>query len=347
MIKKIYIFFSFFLLLSFCGCKKEAALEVILFVDSIGIDYYKEENLYEVFYHIATSTSLITTELGQSNEEVYVISHAKGKTIYECMKTIEENTIDNIKLTHIQSFILSKSFLNNKNISELLVLIKTYKYIIPNFYVYSTDKEIKDIYSVENPEQISSFFSIITSNNYYANKNFSYFTNFVKGISEDTIDVKIEAITSSDDVWEKKDSTYTTLSTSGIYILNKDDNLIFIDGEDYVISKLITKVDKISITIDNINFIISDFKYKIKCKDNKIILKLSGNVYATNDLLNNNEQLLSVINNYLKSEIIRLNDLLIREKCDLFDINDYCYRFNIDKNNISIDEIKINFKMIN
>ena len=102
MIKRIFIFILFFFSSFFISCTNDASLELMIFVDAMGLDYDTKTDEYILYYHIASTNSLVTTELGSSgNNKTYSIAHVKANNIYDCINKITNNSLKNIDINHV------------------------------------------------------------------------------------------------------------------------------------------------------------------------------------------------------------------------------------------------------
>ena len=165
--KKLLISLLVLVIIIATGCEQKYSLDQTLFIDSIGLDYNNEKNEYEIYYHIASSSTLLTNSLGgTSSETIYSIGKVSANSIYEGFNKITQNSIKNITLTHVQSMILNFNFITIENLHTICDIVKTYDYISPNFYIFATKSKLDDIYSLKNPENISPFFSLITGNDF-------------------------------------------------------------------------------------------------------------------------------------------------------------------------------------
>ena len=82
--KKLLISIICFISILTTGCQQRYTLDQTLFIDSIGLDYNKETKRYTIYYHIASSKTLLTNSMGGgSSETIYSIGHVEANGIYE------------------------------------------------------------------------------------------------------------------------------------------------------------------------------------------------------------------------------------------------------------------------
>ena len=342
--KKILIFIIINLSLVIIGCKYEPSLDLSLYVDSIGIDYNIESKTYIVYYHIASSNSLLTTELGStSSDNKYSIAHVEADTLYDAFRKITSNSIRNIIITHLQSIIITFNFINNENIEMLIDVIKTYNYIEPSFYIFATNSKLEDIYSIENPENISSFFSIITSNNYITTYDLTYFTEFVTSFLEETLITKIIVIQSTKDLWQNEDKPIITLSTVGDIFINNYGNTLYLSNTDYNALYIINHEIKSNIIIDNINYVLQNCKVRIKEKDNVFTIKIRGDIYATGLTINNNKEIIDKFCIGIKKEFEKIINISKETNYDILNFNDILYRKYNKKEHFDLQNVQVNY----
>lgn len=342
--KKLFIIIIISLLIILSSCKSEPSIDLSLYVDSIGIDYNSETNNYIVYYHIASSNSLLTTELGStSSDNKYSIAHVEAETLYDAFRKITSNSIRNIIITHLQSIILTFNFINNDNLKMLIEMVKTYSYIEPSFYIFATNSNLEDIYSIENPENISSFYSIITSNNYITTYDLTFFTEFASTFLEDTLTTKIIAIESRKDLWQNETKPIVTLSTIGDVFINKEGKILFLNSSEYNALYIINHEIKSNIIIEGINYILQNCKFKITEKNNIFTIKITGYIYASNLTINNKEEIINLFIEGIKKEFDKIIDISKTSQYDILNFKDILYRKYNKKEHFDIQNVQVKY----
>lgn len=348
--KKILILLLFLFITS--KYAKNPNLDLTVFVDSLGIDYNKETNEYTLYYHIATSDTLLTTELGANSvDNKYSIAKITKKSLYEAIKTLTENSVRNVLINHIQSVIFTTDFITKENLEYFNQIVKTYDNISPNFYIFVTDSDLEDVYSIKNPDNISSFFSIITSNNYITTYNLTYYTEFVQTWHEETLLLKLIMITSTDEIWKDEKGKLTTLYISGEIFIRNDGSFITINSDDYLALEFLNHEFISTIIFNDIHYTLHSFKLKVTEKNNIFTLNLYGKIFSTN-VTNSNSQ--DIINNFNNGVINELNKMIVLGKennIDVFDFEDIIYRKYNKKGHFDLKNVQVkynlNFRLMN
>ncbi len=341
--KKMLIIILMLFFVTRCG--KNPHLDLTVFVDSIGIDYNKETKEYTLYYHIATSDTLLTTELGANSvDNKYSIASIKSNDLYDAIKVLTENSVRNVLLTHVQSVIFTEDFISKENLDYFDSIIKTYNNISPNFYIFVTDSKLDNVYSIKNPDNISSFFSIITSNNYITTYNLTYYTEFVQAWYEETLLLKLIKISSTDKIWKDEKDKLTTLYISGELYIRNDGTYVKIDNDDYKALELLNHEYISTIIFEGIHFSLHEFAFKIIEKDNKFIFTLYGKIFSTNVNSNNSVEIVNLFKRNVNKELEKLVDLSKEKNIDIFDFEDKIYRKYNKKGQFDLQNVQVEYK---
>ena len=309
------------------GCQQRYTLDQTLFIDSIGLDYNSENNKYTIYYHIASSKTLLTNTMGgSSSETIYSVGHVEADGIYEGINMIFRNSIKNITLTHVQSFILTFDFITLENLNKLSTMIKTYDYISPNFYIFATESDLKDIYSIQNPENISPFFSLITGNDFVTAYDLTYFTELARSLYEEFIITKLIVIESRDNIWQNNDEKITSVYPSGIIYINNDGRKLYLRQDQFKAISIINHEVISTIVENDVNYQMHNNKIIIKEKDNKYTIKVKGTFYATNIDVYNREEIRTNFNKLVQEEFIKLIEYSKTENFDILNLQNALYR---------------------
>lgn len=342
--KIINIIFILLILVITNGCNNEPSLDLTLYVDSIGIDYDIDNEKFIVYYHIASSNSLLTTELGSaSSDNKYSIAKIEGNSIYECFRKITSNSIRNIVITHLQSIVITINFITIENLYNLVEIVKTYNLIAPSFYIFATTSDLSEIYSIENPENISSFYSIITSNNYITTYDLTYFTDFASSLLEDTMITKIITIESSKDIWQNENKKITTLSTTGDLFIKNNGDILFLNSEEYNAIYIINHEEKSTIIFNDINYVLHNCNMRIIERNNVFTIKLRGDIYASNLSIKNSKQIIDNFINGLYNEFNKIIEISKNKNFDIFNLKDKLYRKYNKKEYFDLQNTQINY----
>lgn len=350
---KLYILFLMLFIGLQISCTNDASLDLMIFVDSIGLDYDTETDEFVMYYHVATSHTLITSEMGSSSADIsYSIAKVKGKNIYECINKINDNSIKNIDLNHIQTIILSFDFITIERLKLISDFVRTYRFITPNVYIFATNSKLEDMFSIENPENISPFFSLISSNDYITAYNLTYYSEFASTLYEDYTITKITVIDCIDTIWQNENKKIYTIYPTGELYINKLGEKLYLKINEFKILSLINHEYLTTLIYEDINYSIYDFKIKIvPSNDSKFKFVIKGNIYATDLTSNNSLETLSIFTNNLKKDFENFINYTKELNFDIFNLQDKLYRkynkkdgFNIKTTEI---DIEVKFKLLN
>ena len=325
--KKLLITIICFISILTTGCQQRYTLDQTLFIDSIGLDYNKETKKYSIYYHIASSKTLLTNSMGGgSSETIYSIGHVEADGIYEGFNMLFRNSIKNITLTHVQSLILTFDFITLENLNKICTMIKTYDYISPNFYIFATESKLDEIYSLQNPENISPFFSLITGNDFVTSYDLTYFTELARSIFEPYIITKLIVIESNDDIWQNNDEKITSVAPSGTLYINKDGRKLYLKQDEFKAISIINHEEVSSITNNDINYQMHNNKITVKEKDNKYTIKVKGTFYTTNINVFNREEIRTNFIKLVQEEFIKLIEYSKEMDFDILNLQNALYR---------------------
>lgn len=347
--KKLLIILIGLLFLMRCG--NNPNLDLTVFVDSLGIDYNRDTQEYTLYYHIATSDTLLTTELGANSvDSKYSIAKITSDDLYEAIKVLTENSVRNVLINHIQSVIFTEDFITYDNLQYFDDIVKTYSEISPNFYIFVTDSKLDNVYTIKNPDNISSFFSIITSNNYITTYNLIYYTEFVQAWHEETLLLKLTMISSTDEIWEDENGNLTTLYISGEIFIRNDGTYVILDST-YKGLELMNHEYISTIVFDGIHYAIHELSIKIKEKDNVFTFIMNGNIIASSINNEKDKDVLKIFEENVKKEYNRILAVGMEENIDIFNFQDIIYRKYNKKGQIDLQNVqtnyKLNFKLLN
>lgn len=322
---KLFLIISIFVInvLTLSGCKYPTISESI-YIGSIGIDYV--DNNYIVYYYLPSSLDVGSTT--SANNDGGYIGVVTAYSIEEAFnKMILENNV-NINFRHISSLILSYNLLSNIDLSLLFEYIK-YSYIIDiNFYIFSTNVDIGNIYNLENPNNESAITSMLLDPQ---NKMYKYiyaepihFLNFCNLYLSNRV-VKLPLITTNQ-IWEIDSKKQYGYYISGVVLTSITDTLIILD------ESLIYLKDNDNLTIsETISVLLYDYKIKFNFSD-LIKIDISFQYKFLDD--SNIEQL----TNYISTKVCNLINDYIKE-IDFLNVSYYnnLHNINTDITKINID----------
>ena len=121
------------------GCTR-IKIQDYLYPISIGIEY--KDNEYTIYFQIVSYSKISKIENESSVDSNYetVIMKGNGSTIYEALKKVNNLTKNAISTTHIRSFIISKSLIeNNINYLNIIKYFFDINYLRSNINIFSSD----------------------------------------------------------------------------------------------------------------------------------------------------------------------------------------------------------------
>lgn len=330
MTKKYLIFITFIFVLFLNGCYSYDDVSKTLFVNTIALDYDSENSEYIIYYHMTNPSSLTTASLGGGGSQTSPFSMAKGtgKTFFEAMELISDNSNKKIKLTHVQTVIFTMNYLNYDNLLSFHEFIKTTPTLHSDFGILVTDSKIEDIFKIADIEDTSPYYSIIVSSN-DANKSHKIvsFLEFSQGITEDYITISFPFIRTFKGIWETQDNEITSLNIVGDIYINKENDIIMFEERKYPILNLINTDENTDITIDDISYYITKHNVKIKhINNNDFKVKIVVEAYITKYKNVTNEEAKDIFIKEMSDSLNELINLTKDNNIDLFSVNDMLYR---------------------
>lgn len=156
--KKILIVFLFILTLS--SCKNASDIYESLYIASMGIEKIEDE--YQAHFLLPSSMD-VGSNKSESNESD--VAKIKADNLKDLIKNIKDSSLLTINLKHISSFILHTSILNEEDLKDLIDLIKNSNDFDYNFYMFTTEEKIEEIYKIKNPNQESIVYTMLVEPN--------------------------------------------------------------------------------------------------------------------------------------------------------------------------------------
>lgn len=340
--KKILLFLLIFLL---SGCYDYVEINNLSFISSIGIDYIDDEYI-------------ITFEILSDKKEGENASIKKASSVTGSGKSIAE-AFDNITLKivkipyfeHIKAVIVSEEIAKNHMQSIIDYLTRNPKIRKEFFIVISTNKNAKDVLSMQNDDVpvIGNQLEKLIETGYY-NYNTTYSKSF-EDFLEKLLNEKMEAITTSIEILDEK------INIKGIalfkdynYILtlNAFNSSLFNILNDDKANTIITKYyDDKAFSIKLFN---KDIKYSFNDKNINVNILLEGEILENTpnfDLRKEEtyKKLEKEFNNILYDDFNNIFNILKNNKIDSLGLNNKQYKKSKKNNkNILDNNININIK---
>ncbi len=305
-----------FLLLSLTGCLETNVIDKTLFVYDLGVDYDSETELYTTYFHFIPTKSLAKVEMSGLNESSgSAMAYFSSENLYTTFERVFSSTNLNLNMEHMNSLIIHKDALNIEVIEFFIKFNKKYPQSSSNYYITSTDDDIKSIFEVSNPDNIPSFYNKLTDILSSENKFIEQirFRDMVKMYNDDSLELMIPYIKETPEIWIEDDKPLKSIGYAGYCFLDSDcieitEHLGFIWLIDHKKLENLYK-DKV-ITFKN---------YKINAKyDDQLILNISYKIRNSFEEVPTTE-----IENKIRDEINDLFEFSKEADIDIFKVNYY------------------------
>ncbi len=303
-------------------------------VSSIGIDYKDGE--YEVsLFNINTKTISKIETVGSVDESHSVII-SKSSDLLELMSEISNSSYRKLSFSQVSSIVLTDNVLKH---IELIEVINMFKYSIlkyMNIYVYATEEKIEDVFNIGNIEHLSLYYSLLVDPMYkYSVKSFPKPVTVMEYLRDyySYNEIKLPVISKSDVTITENDDKLDTIVINGYYF----DRIESIEYNDIDRSMIyVNGFEVTTITLENVNIDIKNYKIKSKCRKNNCTLNVSYNVKLNSHVVSSSA---TDLDKALKNKITDiLNNTYEKYKSydiDIFNLVETSYR----KNNI-VEELK-------
>lgn len=330
--KKFLIFITLIFIFFLNGCYSYDDVSKTLFVNTMALDYDSENSKYIIYYHMTNPSSLTTASLGGGGSQTSPFSMAKGtgKTFFEAMELISDNSNKKIKLTHVQTVIFTMNYLNYNNLLQFHEFIKTTPTLHSDFGILVTDSKIEDIFKIADIEDTSPYYSIIVSSN-DANKSHKIisFLEFSQGITEDYITISFPFIRTFKGIWETQETKINSLNIVGDIYINKENNIIMFEERKYPILNLINTDENTDITINDVSYYVTKHNIKIKhINDKNFKIKIFVEAYITKYKKITDKEAKKEFINEMSESLTEVINITKKNNIDLFSVNDMMYRKN-------------------
>ena len=323
--KKILILFLILFSCLLTSCKAANSIYYNTFIASIGFE--KNNDKYTGYFFLPSSIALGNTKQDKS-EDASQIAKVDGDNIFDVFNNFFLSSAITMNLKHISTIVLHESILNNADINKIISFIKEYEGADLNFYIFTTNSKLEDIYSVKNPNNESVILTMLCeplgSNYIYTIAKPVHFLNFCRDYYNEK--VIYLPVLSPANIWDDKiDSCYCR----GVTFLSIKNVALFdyrYEDFEYISSK-----NEFEYNDDNISVIYEGYSFKIKYDDIiNINIKSKVNILYSNI---NNE--LEYIKEMIEKKISNLI-LNFQEKTDFLNLK---YNSSLNKS------IKINVEL--
>lgn len=328
-------FIIMFLLLFITGCDI-TEIDENLFVISMGMDYDKETDEIEVTLYFIPSTSISKKELVSSAKDKVATATQKGKNETEIIRKIETTHNQAFQFTHISSYIITTRYLEHIGLTTIIDDIINNPRRYPNFYLFTTENKIKEVYEHKNIDNISTYYSILFNPTQVYEQHTEIrvkrISDIISEYYEETLVPTVPLIRVDDSTWSEEDEKLKTIELNGYCY--KTDSLTCMNIYDNPGIKF-TKTSVLFIqTFEEFNIKIKKLRYVFKYKNG--VLNITYFMDA-NPVSNPKHYSDKHIGDFLSSFIKEEVNKILYTKEDPLRINDYKYRYSIkDINTINI-----------
>lgn len=325
--RKIIIILGLLILL-FTMTSCDTKVNSTIYISSIGIEVKNEKINFHFLANPLTDISRNKSEASKESEVLKI----EASTVYEAFNTASLSLLTPLNFKHIKTVIMHTSFFDSKYIDEFLQYIKSVRYISYNFYVFSTNEDITEIYNFKNPEQISYQYSLLSSPDLLDYSNYGvdrlHFLDFTNDYLVEKRYLHIPKIVINKN-WNKN----MTLEVDGFLCV--DDNLNYYLSKEYPGMLYLTNKNTIIFNDGENIYRIEEYMVSNKIIDGKFTILISYknivSFYGGSRLL---------FENKITSDIKKYLDTYITNQGKLYMIEFYNYlnktSFEVDKYEIEI-----------
>lgn len=296
-----------------------------IYVNSIGFDYDKETKEYIVYFHMTNPVMYSTTELaGSDAEKSYIQTEVKGKNIIEAIQTVDNNSNQEIRLTHITSIVLSTNFATYENIELINKYVKTHEQLYPTPNMFVTDSDIKEIFEIINVDGISPNFSIITDVSPDTTYKMTRFQTFSSDISENKGTISFPFIKLRKDIWSKNSEVINSIELNGKQFITKEKSLTVFE-KDFPGILFYEDFEDNTCIFEDFSVLFQRYKVKTRVIDEKNVeINVSSTGRIQNSFLEEDKKINDMIHDY----IVKFIDFSIENDLDIYQVKDLMYRYN-------------------
>ena len=304
-----------------------------IFVSTIHLAKEDDETLITFF--IPSSFSVGKTE-GESQSSSTILK-SKGKSLKDVFNKAENSSELELNYRHIVSVVFDQSYLDYELLNNFTNFLIENKRIDFNFHIFTSTEKSEDLFSFKNPENISSYYSILNVNS-KSDYLFKYikplhFIDFVRGLNKDEYTLKIPNLGLGEDFnldGEKSKNIYL----NGIRVLNKQKSILF----DEKISKKLLYLNTFEygrVYVEEMDLVIQSIKYKIKNKKSPIVfMKIT---YET--MLDVSEEKLKEL---LIKKVKEAYQIMLDNDLDYYNLKDINLKY---KKDYSLDSLTFDIKL--
>ena len=160
--RKIYLIILSFFVVSLSGCFSNN-INSSIYISSIGFEV--NEGKIKAYFLSNPLTNISRGSDGNSNGNESEYVSVETDSIYEAFLKAEQSMLSPLNYRHVKTVIFHKDVFATKYIRDFFEFMRSVMYVTYNYYVFATEDKIEEIYSFQNPEQISYQYSVLSSPN--------------------------------------------------------------------------------------------------------------------------------------------------------------------------------------
>lgn len=286
------------------------------YISSIGLNYNNENKEIEVYSYIINNFTLSKSDFNTSSDNTAATCLlSKGDSVEDAFFELINCFNISVDFSHLDSLVFNENFFFKDNLEQLILFMKDNPKFYPDYNVYITDNEIKDIYNIEHFNDISSYYTIITENKNDMEYHLTPFTHLVNDFYIDNYFCLYPSVKKKKNILSEENQG-NALFLDGYYYFDNEE-LKKINYSDEPLLFLIYSINDITIKIDEIDYqIIKYNNYHFHFKKRLIIIYYLKTNYQ--------HSLKKKIENYIKNSYYQGRDY-----------------FNVDYYGLNIDLLKI------
>lgn len=334
---------NFFLI----GCYDFQEVNSVHFAASMGIDYNENNHNYTIYIYIINNLNLTGIELATSEgDKLAYVASSSDLSLTIALDKIYENSEIIIDLHHLKTLILTKNVCNNENLRNICeFLLNNYANYL-NFSVLLTEKDIHEIYKVQNFTETSAYYTLLTNSSNYNKYDIPKAHEFINDVLSTYYNITYPLINISYDTFTKNEDKYITLYLRGLGAFNQNNDAVFFKPNEYVGGKYLNELEnyRLSVIYNNqiLAFDLHKFKLKKELKKDYLVLYyiIDASVLINNFMYKDE-------NEYLNSKTILMHEITnsvnylweqsLSNDVDLFNL----------KHMIKVNRLDINYKDVN
>lgn len=295
----------------------------VISVSSIGIDFDKEKNEYSFYFYVLNNFNIAQAELSASNVDTLAyITEISDQSFTNAFEKFRKISNVFVHYNHLRTVILTKNFLEDQeNINQFYNFVKNNPDLYPTFYLFSTDCKIDEIYQIKTFSDISANFTLLINPDSIKTYHLITFIDFIKAMNVINYTLRIPHLSSASETTNKQDEPYKSIILNGYSVYVKDQKCFDLLEINLPSLHWLEKLNDKHFMIDTYSLYIKNGKYKIKKKDDKIIITyiLTTNITSSFNNIANNDEMDHLLN-IIKQELISLYNFGIDNNLDLFNL---------------------------